>query len=541
VSEGIVKEACPKCGSQDNLARWPDGHAHCFTPGCDHREPAGASVSEAPQAAEARRPAAPAASAFIPGEARALAKRGLSAETCAKWHYHVGEHHSRPVQIANYYDAGGVLTGQKLRYADKSFGTKGKLSLYGQHLWRDSGKMVVVTEGEIDALSVSQLQGNKWPVVSIPHGAQSAKKHLAAAMEWLLKFEHVVLMFDNDDAGQLALDECAPIFPPGRCKVARLPLKDANEMLVAGRGPEVIDAIWGARAYAPAGIVTLDDVREEALKAPETGLPWCFPALTELTYGRRLGEVHTFGAGTGIGKTDLWTQQIAFDLTELKEKVCAIFLETEPAELGKRLAGKVAGRLFHIPGAAWTQGELVGAFTSLQDSAPLFMFDHWGSCDWDSISSRIRHLSHGEGVRLFYLDHLTALAAGSEDERKTLESLMAEVAKLAKELRVVIHLISHLTTPEGKPHEEGGHVAIRHFKGSRAIGFWSHFMYALERNTMSEDQSERQRTQVRLLKARLCGWNVGKSMYLRYDKDDGRLYETELAEFEDHGAGDASF
>jgi hypothetical protein len=31
--------------------------------------------------------------------------------------------------------------------------------------------MIVVTEGEIDALAMSQVQGNKWPVVSIACGA----------------------------------------------------------------------------------------------------------------------------------------------------------------------------------------------------------------------------------------------------------------------------------------------------------------------------------------------------------------------------------
>ena len=67
---------------------------------------------------------------------------------------------------------------------------------------------------------------------------------------------------------------------------------------------------------------------------------------------------------------------------------------------------------------------------------------------------------------------------------------MAEAATLAKELRIVLHLVSHLATPEGRVHEEGGHVSIRHFKGSRAIGFWSHFMYGLERNTLAEEEDE---------------------------------------------------
>jgi twinkle protein len=54
---------------------------------------------------------------------------------------------------------------------------------------------------------------------------------------------------------------------------------------------------------------------------------------------------------------------------------------------------------------------------------------------------------------------------------------------------VMLTFVSHLATPEGKPHEEGGRVMIRHFKGSRAIGFWCHFMFGLERNQQDQDDT----------------------------------------------------
>ena len=53
--------------------------------------------------------------------------------------------------------------------------------------------MVVVTEGELDAMSVSQCQNNKFPVVSVPSGAASAKKYIKRELEWLSKFESIIL------------------------------------------------------------------------------------------------------------------------------------------------------------------------------------------------------------------------------------------------------------------------------------------------------------------------------------------------------------
>ena len=61
------------------------------------------------------------------------------------------------------------MVAQQLRFADKSFkwlGDTDKITLFGQNLWRDGGKILVITEGEIDAMSVSQVKVIKYPVVS---------------------------------------------------------------------------------------------------------------------------------------------------------------------------------------------------------------------------------------------------------------------------------------------------------------------------------------------------------------------------------------
>jgi len=37
-AQRVVHESCPKCGSKDNLGRYPDGHAYCFGSECDYME-----------------------------------------------------------------------------------------------------------------------------------------------------------------------------------------------------------------------------------------------------------------------------------------------------------------------------------------------------------------------------------------------------------------------------------------------------------------------------------------------------------------------
>lgn len=522
----LYHEPCPQCSSSDGFAVYTDGHRYCFV--CQHYEKGGSApstrrtplVTNGPPLIEA-------------GEYRELRKRRLSASTAQHFGYGLGEYKGRPVQIAPYYDREtGQLCAQKIRFPDKDFIATGDIKragLFGHQLWTSAGRMVVVTEGEIDALTVSQLQGNKWPVVSVPGGAPGAKKALAANLEWLLKYETVVLCFDNDEAGQSAYEECAPLFPPGRCKIARLPLKDANEMLVTGRGEEVMRAVWNAQPYRPASVVTVDDIYEEALKPIEWGLDWPWPALTEATFGIQRGRVYLYGAGTGIGKSDVFAQVAAHTRQKLGCPVGMISLEQAPTETLNRLAGKIAGKAFHVPDGSWTEEERKVALTELRDLGGIYFRNQWGMDDWQDVAQWIRWLVVSEGVKDIFLDHLTGLATGGdESESDTLKRAMAELASLAKELDFSLHIVSHLNTPEGKPHEEGGRVMIRHFRGSRAIGYWSHFMFALERDTQEQDQERRHITTFRVLKDRLSGRGTGTTFGLRYDPATGLLNECEL-------------
>ncbi|NSZ01587.1 hypothetical protein G6M64_20650 [Agrobacterium tumefaciens] len=121
---------------------------------------------------------------------------------------------------------------------------------------------------------------------------------------------------------------------------------------------------------------------------------------------------------------------------------------------------------------------------------------------------------------------------------------MAEIGGLVKELDCMIILISHLATPEGKPHEEGGRVMIRHFKGSRSIGFWCHYMFGLERDQQHENEELRSITTFRVLKDRYTGQATGKVIYLGYEQETGRLFETTLPEerpFENETSDDIPF
>lgn len=527
----VSKGPCPECGSRDNLARYSDGHAYCFGMGCGYYEAGSGETSSAPRKSTMT-------SDMLTGESRDLPKRKLHKATLDKFGYQIGEDSKGTlVQIANYRP-GGQVVAQKIRGPNKTFYVTGdgrNMGLWGRHLWKEGGRRIVITEGEIDAMSYAQATGLTWPVVSLPKGAAGARSALKADISFLSSFEQVVLMFDMDEPGRAAMAECVDLFPPGKCATAELPLKDASEMLQAGKVKELVNAAWQAKTYRPDGIVDLNSLREQVMAPLEIGAPWPWPSLTKATFGRRPGEVYALGAGTGVGKTDVFTQIIHNDVVNLGINCGVLYLEQPVVETARRIAGKAVGKRFHVPDGTWTQEELAGAFDALAATGRLHLYDAFGAMDWEVIKARIEFLIVGLGCQHVFLDHLTALAAGQDDERVALEAIMADIAGLAQRHKIVFHFISHLATPDGKPHEEGGRVTIRHFKGSRAIGFWSHFMLGLERDQQAEDLTERSTTTLRILKDRYTGQATGQVILMAYDAATGLLSEQEKG-FKDEGA-----
>lgn len=521
-SKFLYHEPCPACGSKDNFGRFDDGHGYCFGHGCAHYEPPEGGKPISGKASKVR-------ADFHTGVVEAIANRKLTEETCQLFNYQVSKYNGNTCHIANWCDEGGHLVAQKLRLPNKQFKWIGESpgGLYGQWLWPAGGKKLTITEGEIDALSVSQMFGNKWPVVSLPNGAQSVTKAIKQAYEWVTSYDEIILMFDMDKPGQDAAQEIAELLPLGKVKIARLPLKDANECLVAGRGDDIVKAFWNASPYRPDGIVGIRDIKDKLFEPVVVGRPWPWEQLTNLTYGRKKKHLYAFGAGVGVGKTDVFTECISYDINQLQQSVGVIYLEQPVEETVQRVCGKFKSKMFHVPGANWTSEEYREAVDELEALDRLWLYQHFGAKDWDTIAKKIRYFNKALGVEHIYLDHLTALTSSAEDERRALDRIMAEMAGLAHELDIIIHFISHLTTPShGPPHEEGGRVLENQFTGSRAIARWAHYMIGLERNKQDEDEVVRRTTTVRILKDRWTGRATGMTFPLHYDVDTGRLTES---------------
>jgi twinkle protein len=520
----VGREPCPDCNSSDNLARYGDGHAYCFGYGCGRYERA-----DGP-AVEGSNPV------LEPGGYGPLIKRALKEDTLRKYDYRIAS----PYHYATYHDAKGKAVAQKRRGASKQFmwiGEADKTVLYGQHLFAGGGKMIVVTEGELDAMSMAQAQDLKWPAVSVSGGAAGAFKCVRNSLEWLSTFERVVFMFDADEAGQQAAIQCAELLPPGRAFIAKLPLKDANAMLVAGREGELISAQWNAVPYRPDGIVLGMDLWE-ILNAPdpirEASYP--FSTLDKKLHGLRRGEIVCVAAGTGAGKSTL-CRELAYSLLCQGESVGYIALEESVKKSAQALMSIHLNRPLHLDPLEMDDPALREAFDFTQGTNRISYYDHFGSTDSDVLLSKIRYMAKGLEAHWIVLDHISIMASGDDSrdgERVLLDRAMTKLASLCREVNVGLIIVCHLRKAGagGKSFEEGHQVTLADLRGTAGIGQLSDIVIAQERNQQVEDDADAESaaTTVRVLKNRFSGV-TGEAGMLAYNFKTGRL--TDYAYFQD--------
>jgi len=463
-----------------------------------------------------------------------LNKRGINEDTCRIWSYGLGKFNGQTVQVAQYIREGSVVA-QKLRFQSKDFvivGDTKNLPLYGAHLWRDGGKMVTVTEGEIDALSVSQLFQNKWPVVSVPNGAAGALKAFQNNLEWLEKFESVVILFDDDEPGRKAAKECAMLLTPGKAKIGTIVgFKDANEALQQGEGKRVIDAVWGAKAYRPDGVVLGQDLWEVVLQEDvNDSVPYPWTGLNEKLLGIRQGELVVVTSGTGIGKSSV-CRELVSHLVRQGQQVGLLMLE----ESVKRTARNLMGLHLNAPPYFWvdrgiTEEQKKEAFDATVSKVVLF--DHFGSVDPENLLARMRYMIKSCGCKFVFLDHLSIVVSGlgEGDERRLIDNAMTSLRSLVEETQCAMFVVSHLRRPDGdRGHEEGATTSLAQLRGSHAIAQLADAVIGLERNQQGDNPDE---VVIRVLKNRFTG-DTGVAGALRYFKESGRLAEFAMPENEE--------
>jgi twinkle protein len=429
----------------------------------------------------------------------------------------------------------GNIVSQKLRYKDKKFIMIGnppkRPTFWGQHLF-STGKRVIITEGEFDAMSMYEAMGSSWPVVSLPNGAASTKKVFQAQSKWLEGFEEVVLSFDEDAAGDKAREVATGLLPPGRARITKLSLKDANELWRASRGDELKQAVWNAKQVRPDTILGTEQLWDKFTESlPNSYIPLPWSGLQDMWKGWRDGEITLIGAGSGVGKTTLIKQMLCHAIDQ-GDKVGGIFLEESVRRTVQGMLTYYSKIPVHLTMLGNYEDLVPETQMQLQSvwednlKSKIELYDHFGTMDPKELVSNLRYMAIGLGCKTLVLDHITMLANAAEDgnERIILDSTMQKLRAMVEETGARLVVISHLNRPSGKPFEEGANVHLGSFRGSTQLVCLSDNVLGIERNQQHPTNADY--TRLRSLKCRITG-DTGIAGWLLYSKSTGCMIEVD--------------
>ena len=528
----IKHDSCDQCGSSDARAIYSDGSSYCFS--CKHNIKAGGNT-----VTQEEIEFNVVQSKLSLEEIEALPTdtfRGISKSI----NYAAGvkvEYDEKRNIIAHYYPLtvnGKIKSYKKRIVATKEFRAIGKAEVPQLFNQVNCGrrKNLVITEGEVDALSILEMLRTakaQLDVVSVVNGAQSARRNIAANLEFVNKYDKVFLAFDNDEAGNLAKAEVAHIITPGKAHIVECShIKDANEALEKNMHDHYMNAIWGAKPYKPDSFVTGEKIWEafkERSKVESIPYPICLNGLNDKLMGMRLGEITLFTSGTGSGKSTVVKEVILNTLEKTEDKIGLISLEESIGDTATKLIGMALNRNIRMPEDV-NEKEARKGYEKVFGDERLILLDHMGSVQDGSLLQRMEYLC-AIGCKYLILDHITiAVSEGSEglSGNEAIDKVMSELLKIVKRYNVHLTLISHLRKSGGdsKSFEEGRMASLDDIKGSGSIKQISFDIVAFSRNMQATEESDRNTIKFAVLKSRFTGL-TGRAGQASYDPLTGRL------------------
>jgi twinkle protein len=545
----IVKAhiGCKKCGSSDAVCEYEGGSTYCFS--CKSYSP---SVSEllAGKNNKEFKPDPEDQSRFgrsdkmfsviENADCGPIKSRKISADVTKFFGVRVSYdedrndiRHAYPYEVDKF----GVAQAYKVRgVKDKKFSSIGKIKgLCGKHLFSAGGKRLVITEGEVDMLSVAQASldkyGRVYPVVSV-RSATTIEADLLEHREWIRSFDEVVYCKDADERGEESASKISKIIGIDKVKIATFGrFKDPNESLVNEGSAALLHYIWDAQHIVPAGIITKEKLWEALCSYNElesVPYPDCVAGLNDKLKGIRLGEIDLFISGTGSGKSTIFRELVLNLLERSNEKIGIISLEEAPAETARRLAGMYLK--LNTSQVDVSIEQLKPGFDAVFGSDRILLLDHQGSVDDDSLLDMIEYMALMQ-CKYIFLDHITlATSEGANGltGNEAVDSIMSSLLKLVKRHNFWLGVISHLRKAPsgGKTFEEGVMPSLDSAKGSGSIKQISFGVIAFARDQVNPDPVIRSTINFSVLKNRYTGL-TGPVAPAFYSLTTGRLQAVE--------------
>ncbi|MBF0260435.1 MAG: toprim domain-containing protein [Magnetococcales bacterium] len=370
--------------------------------------------------------------------------------------------HGDALKLVKYLNLARDKAGKKICFPEPGC----EPVLFGWQAIPNEARSVVITEGEIDAITAWEYG---HPALSVPFGGGTGGKQqwIEAEFDRLQRFETIFLCLDNDEAGKAATAELIDRLGRHRCRVVTLPEphKDLNACLTADVSPEVIEACFrNSKSQDPDELCNASEFLEDVIKAfypdgsREPGMPPPFGRLEgKLLF--RPGELTVWTGGTGSGKSQLLGFSMAKGMAA-GERVLIASLEMRADQTLKRLAKQITG--LDVPSKDY--------LAKVHDfyAEHLWLFTVVGKASVARLIEVFDYARRRYGVTQFVVDSLMRTGVGGDDY-KAQEQAVFDLTSFAVNNAVHVHLVAHAR----KTNQNAGWgqpIGAEEIKGTSEIG-----------------------------------------------------------------------
>ncbi len=413
-------------------------------------------------------------------------KRGISEATLEK--YGVGVEHAgnKRYIVYQYRDETGAIVNRKYRNAvdKKDMRTeKGcELAYYGAQFLNFADDKLFVCEGEDDCHALVDMGLEN--VVSVPSGATSYTEAMDAINA---RFKFIILLYDNDTAGQVGARKFAEKAGLHKCMTVMLPFKDARECKLQGMDIFGLQKeILKAKPFEYTDVVKAGNERDgfkEFIKDVNRsyGKQTYVYEFNRMLGGIRLKELSIVIGHTGSGKTTfalnagMWAEEVGYPVLFLpfENRIESVLKKLVQIESGETLYTRDANNVMKLAhDDVWYDARI----DALDARALWFLNkrnnkEKYGYYTIDKVEELIRYSVKFYDIKFVVVDHLHYFLKLSEAESPVLviDEAMRRLKMLTEELAIHIMLIVHPNKTEDSKTGKPVRLGLNSGKGASSI------------------------------------------------------------------------
>lgn len=364
--------------------------------------------------------------------------------------------------VFHYYDANDVLLNTKYRPSHKI--EKGESKCWFQkdadttpilfNMNRiDPTKPLIVTEGEIDSLSI--IEAGYSNVVSVPNGAGSLN-WINECWDWLEQFNKIIIWADNDTPGIKMKNECVRRLGSWRTSFIEISdedkrpdgsiCKDANEILYFFGKDKVLEYVNNPIDTPIEGVIDLamaEDIDYDLMPGLYTKIPELDEKIVKLFYSQLI----ILTGKSGEGKSSFLSSVIMAQALEQYENVYIYSGELSPSNVKNWLTTSLMGRENITMKNSVVRVFNKEKYAKLKDwmKERVFIHDNTKGIDEDSILRTMEESARKKGCRVFCIDNLMSLNLndGTTDELKAQTLFVNRLKNFANKFQALVVLVSH--------------------------------------------------------------------------------------------------